>query len=484
MAKRTLLIVDDNEAFSNSLGRALRADYDVQLARTPAEALSRLSPPPDAILLDLRLDESAPDNQDGLVLLRAFHEQIPQIPVLMITAFGDIETAVQCMKLGAVDFLQKPQADIREIKARLARAIEHGKLSRRYTQLEQELQLIEPRRIVGHSQKIQELKRMIEAVARDGRVTVLIRGETGTGKELVAHAIHANGWRHTEPFMPVMLNAIPHSMIEPELFGYEAGAFTDARERRIGYLERAHGGVLFLDEIGEVDMNVQVKLLRFLEEREFQRLGSRQSIKVDVQIVAATNAGLAERVAEGRFREDLYFRLKVHEVVLPPLRERVEDIPLLVEHFLLLFHQRGKRLFEIAPEALAQLERFAWPGNVRQLKNTVESAIFMAELHEHARIEADDLPADVCDGSGHEAERTPPGVGNGHLDVQEALARTELSYVEKALKATYGKKIDAGRLLGYHDRFALRRRVKRILEQYPQLQSEFPAVKESFVTGK
>lgn len=484
MAKRTLLIVDDNEAFSNSLRRALRSDYEVRLARTPAEALSGMSPPPDAILLDLRLDDRSADNHDGLDLLRTFQQQFSQIPVLMITAFGDIETAVQCMKMGAVDFLQKPQADIREIKARLARAIEHSNLSRRYTQLERELQLIEPRRIVGRSGQIQSLKRMIEAVARDGRVTVLIRGETGTGKELVARAVHDQGWRQTEPFVPVMLNAIPHSMIEPELFGYEAGAFTDARERRVGYLERAHSGVLFLDEIGEVDTNVQVKLLRFLEEREFQRLGSRQSIKVDLQIITATNADLAGRVEEGRFREDLYFRLKVHELVLPPLRERAEDIPLLVEHFLLLFHQRGKRLFEVAPEAMESLARSAWPGNVRQLKNAIESAIFMAELHDHHRIEVGDLPADVLAGSVDDARQGRPGPANGNLNVQEALARTELAYIEKALKATLGKKTEAWRLLGYNDRFALRRRVKRILEQYPRLQGEFPVVRDSFAAGK
>lgn len=482
MPKRTLLIVDDNEAFSNSLRRALRSDYEVRLARTPTEAASAMAPPPDAVLLDLRLDERSPDNQDGLILLRTFKQQFAQIPVLIITAFGDIETAVECMKLGAVDFLQKPQVDIREIKARLARAIEHSNLSRRYTQLERELRLIEPRRIVGRSPQIMSLKRMIDAVARDGQVTVLIRGETGTGKELVARAIHAQGGRHLEPFVPVMLNAIPHSMIEPELFGYEAGAFTDARERRIGYLERAHSGVLFLDEIGEVDTNVQVKLLRFLEEREFQRLGSRQNIKVDLQIVAATNADLAERVEEGRFREDLYFRLKVHELIIAPLRERADDIPLLVEHFLLLFHQRGKRLVQVAPDALDALARSAWPGNVRQLKNAIESAIFTAEMHDHQRIEVDDLPADVLAGGGERQEAA--GLANGNLNVQEALARTELAYIEKALQATLGKKAEAWRLLGYNDRFALRRRVKRILDQYPRLQGEFPVVRDSFGAGK
>jgi two-component system, NtrC family, response regulator AtoC len=480
VTKPTLLIIDDDEAYLNSLGRALRGAFEVRLARSPVEAFTLLSPPPDVVLLDLRLDEEVSGNQDGLILLQSLRHQFPNLPVLMISAYGDIETAVKCMQLGAVDFLQKPRADIREIKARLARAAEHHKLSRRITQLEQELQLIEPRRIVGNSRKIQEVKRVIEAVARDANVTVLIRGQTGTGKELVARAIHASGRRQAEPFVPVMLNAIPHSIIEPELFGFEAGAFTDARERRTGYLEKAHGGMLFLDEIGEVDMNVQVKLLRFFEEREFQRLGGRTPIKVDVQIVAATNANLEERVRDGRFREDLYFRLKVHEIVLPSLQQRAEDIPVTVEYLLETFHQRGKRLFHVAPEALDVLQHYNWPGNVRQLKNTLESAIFAAELHGHDRIELTDLPADilVVIGKGKPAEvRMANG---GAFAIQEALARTELSYVEQTLGATHGKKDETWRRLGYNDRFALRRRIKRILELHPQLAGEFPLVKTSF----
>jgi two-component system, NtrC family, response regulator AtoC len=479
MAKPTLLIVDDDEAFSKSLSRALRVDYEVREAASSAEALAMLSPAPDAILLDLRLDEQSTNNEEGLTLLQKFQQQL-QVPVLMITAFGDIETAVKCMKLGAVDFLQKPQVDIREIKARLARAIEHNKLSRRYKQLEQELRLIEPRRIVGHSRKIQDIQRLIEAVARDSQMTVLIRGKTGTGKELVARAIHASGKRQTEPFIPVMLNAIPHSMIEPELFGYEAGAFTDARERRIGYLEKAHDGVLFLDEIGEVSPEIQIKLLRFLEEREFQRLGSRGTIKVNVQILAATNADLEERVRQGRFREDLYFRLKVHEIVLPPLRERTEDIPSIVEYLIDMFHHQGKRKFQVAPEAMNALQRFAWPGNVRQLKNAIESAIFSTELSSHERIEMEDLPSDVLTSTTGKTDLDVNGARDGDLTLREALARTELSYIEQALKTTRGKKNEAWKILKYNDRFTLSRRVRRILEQHPQLKEEFPTVKDNF----
>jgi len=485
--KPTLLIVDDNEAFLTSLQRALRGDYEVRCARSAAEAITLLSPSPDVALLDLRLKEDDPANRDGLVLLQTLRQQFPHLPVLMITAYGDIDTAVECMKQGAVDFIQKPKVDLREINTRLARALEHARLSRRVTELEYELHLIEPRQIVGNSSKIQEIKRVIEAVARDGSVTVLIRGETGTGKELVARAIHASGWRRAGPFIPVTLNALPSHTVEAELFGYEPGAFTDARVRHIGYLEKAHGGVLFLDEIGDVEANVQAKLLRFLEEREFQRLGSTSPVKVDVQIITATNADLEARVKEGRFREDLYFRLKVHEIVLPPLRERVEDIPLLVDHFLRLFRQQGKRVGRISPSALEVLQRSSWPGNVRQLKNAIESAIFWAELRQHEQIEVEDLPADVRQSDEKLVPRSTIRIGDKAFAIHEALARVELAYIDEALQAAHGKKTEAWKLLAYPNRFALSRRVRRILEQYPHLGDEFPHLKAKFLsrfTGK
>ena len=226
----TLLIVDDNEAFLASLKRALRQDYDVHTAPSQEEALQQLSPPPDLVLLDLRLDEDDPDNREGADLLQTLQHQSPQLPVLMITAHGDLKTAVECMRLGAVDFIQKARASVKEIKTRLSRALEQARLARRVSELERDIQIIEPRQIVGQSPQIEEVKRYIEAVARDGNVTVLIRGETGTGKELVARAIHASGERQSGPFVPVVLNALSDETIESELFGYEKGAFTGAEE--------------------------------------------------------------------------------------------------------------------------------------------------------------------------------------------------------------------------------------------------------------
>lgn len=471
MAKPVLLIVDDDEAFLNSSRRALSGDYDVLCAKSEAEAAAFLSPPPDVVLLDVRLNERDPDNKDGLVVLQSLRQRLPDTPVLMITAHGEIEVAVEAMRLGAVDFIQKPRAELREIKARLRRAVEHSRLSRRVTQLEQELSRLQPREIIGASSGMLEVNRVIDALAVDGHVTVLVRGETGTGKELVARAIHSRGWRRTGPFVPVMLNALPLSMLESELFGYESGAFTDARDRHIGYLEKAHGGVLFLDEIGDVDANVQVKLLRFIEEREFQRLGSTAPIKVDVQIVAATNANLEDSVREKRFREDLYFRLKVHEIALPSLQERPEDIPLLVDYFIELFRHQGKKVGPISRTALEALQECPWPGNVRQLRNAIESAIFNAEMRRHRRIEVEDLPADL-----RGAGRVPLNSAETQTgpNIHEVLARTELSCIAQALRTAHGKKAEASRILGYNDRFAMYRRVRRILEQHPQMKDEFP----------
>ena len=477
--KPVLLIIDDDEQFHSSLRRALRGSYRIESALTSEEAVGKLSPPPDVILLDLRLDETDADNREGLALLETMHRQYPEIPIVMITGYPDIEIAVEAMRTGAVDFLQKANFKISEIKARLSHALEHSRLTRRVIQLEQELNLVEPRKIIGKSSLIQRVKRIIEGVARDGKVTIFISGETGTGKELVARAIHASGRRQSGPFVPVMLNALPQAMMEAELFGYEQGAFTDARQRHMGYLEKAHGGVLFLDEIGEVAANTQIKLLRFLEEREFQRLGSTKSIKVDAQVIAATNADLEKRIRDKQFREDLYFRLKVHEIILPPLRERPEDVPLLADYFLQLLRQQGKRIQGFAPDAFKILEKFSWPGNIRQLKNAIESASFQAELNGHSQIEQDDLPVNVrAKGASH-----GPLVGDDverGANIRELLARAELFYIEQALVATCGRKTEAWRLLQYNDRFALSRRVRRILEQYPNLKEEFPQIKERF----
>jgi DNA-binding NtrC family response regulator len=482
MPKPVLLLVDDNEEALSSLKRLLLRDYDVRTATSQAEALHQLSPPPDIVLLDMRLKEDEPENREGIALLETIRQQLPLTPVLMHTAHGDVDAAFECIRLGAVDFIEKPRADIREIRTRLSRALEHAQLWRRVSDLEQELNLIEPRQIIGASPVMQEIKQSIEAVANEGRVTVLLEGESGTGKELVARAIHASGWRCAGPFVPLVVASLPADLIEGELFGYEVGAFTDARKRYIGYLERARDGVLFLDEIGELEPRLQVKLLRFLEEREFQRLGGTNPITVDVQIVAATNSDLRTMVEEGRFREDLYFRLKGFDIRIPPLRERVEDIPLLLDHFLQLFRQQGRKVLSFSPQAMDLLIRYHWPGNIRQLRNAVEMSLFRAGYRKHLQVEEDDLPPEVGEASnGQNVAQTVP-VELDNLSLDEALARTELVLIEKALQQVQGKKTEAWKLLGLNDRFALLRRVKKIAERYPELLADFPFLKNAYHT--
>lgn len=472
MSKAALLIVDDDEEFLRSLKRALAPEYEVRCARSRVEALSLLIPPPDAALMDLRLDESDTANREGLSLLQELHTHFPYLPILMVTAYGDINVAVEAMKLGAADFLEKP-LDLQELRARLTHALQESQIKRRAAQMEEHLRRIEPGQIIGDSPAMKEVKRQIEAAAQDGRVTVLITGETGTGKELVARAIHASGARRHYPFVAVALSALPLQMIEAELFGYEAGAFTDARDRHIGYIESAHGGVLFLDEISETDLGVQAKLLRFLEERTFQRLGNTQPIQVDVQLLAATNADLAQRVREGRFREDLYYRLKVYEIHLPPLRERKEDIPLLMEYFLRLQRMQGRRVERTSSDAMRLLMDYDWPGNVRQLKNFLEAAALRAQLEGRNLIETRDLPRELL-------EVSPVHSPQGGFSVHESVARAELQCVEEALQKVGGKKTEAWKLLGYSNRFTFTRRVRLLLERFPHLRQEFPTVAKRF----
>ncbi|HEY6350712.1 MAG TPA: sigma-54 dependent transcriptional regulator [Candidatus Angelobacter sp.] len=468
-AKPELLIVDDNEPFVSAMESVLGAEYLVRTADSESTALESLSPSPDAVLLDVRLREDDADNQEGVSLLKKLRLRYPDLPIIMVTGYGDVKTAVQCMQLGAADFIDKDSDDLDLlIQSRLALVLKNSRNSRKAKQAQGRLDLIEPREIVGESAQLRQIKKTITAVAQDGRITVLIRGETGTGKELVARAIHASGIRSSGPFVAV--TGIPATLIESELFGSEAGAFTDAREKKIGYLETAHRGVLFLDEIGDVDVNFQYKLLRFLQEREFNPLGSTKTLRVDIQVVAATNSDLEVGVREGRFRKDLYYRLRGHEIVIPPLRERRDDIPLLVALFLKLQAQRGGRISEISASAADWLQRQQWPGNVRQLSAAIDSALINSKTKGHTRIELDDFPKDDLDSSG--PIFLGAGIGQPGFKMKEALNQIELTYIRDAIRMAHGKKMEAWKLLGYNSRRQLDRRLQMLSKICPRLAKE------------
>lgn len=370
--KKTILIVDDELNIRRVLERAfLKEGYRVHLAEGGHQALRILEEVPVEVVLT---DVVMPD-MIGLELLKQIRAKYPRIPVIMMTAFGTIPMAVEAIRNGAVEFLTKPLdfESLRKIvrnalaeRVSQARAATKAKPSKKQTQF------------IGQSQAIREVLETVERVA-DTRASVLITGESGTGKELIARMLHEKSSRASGPFVAVSCAAIPETLIEVELFGAVKGAYTGAETDRMGKFEAANGGTLFLDEVGEIPLLIQAKLLRVIQEREIQRLGSNESIPIDVRLITATNRDLEKEIEAGNFREDLYYRLKVVHLHLPPLRERVEDIPLLAEHFMRKYaEENGRALRTISPEALKVLQNHCWKGNVRELENAIEASVVLA----------------------------------------------------------------------------------------------------------
>lgn len=434
----------------------------MRCAYSAAEANEAAMDAPDVVLLDLHLREVEDESPSGIALLERFHSTLPETAVVVLTGHGNVSLAVECMRRGASDFIEKG-GQLQEIIARINAARDRTVLTRRVRFLERELDAIHPRELVGESEVIREFKRALRLLAVDGRETVLIEGETGSGKELAARFIHLVGPRHNGPFVPVVIAALPESLIESELFGHEKAAFTEARNRRVGYLEEAHRGVLLLDEIGDTPLSLQVKILRFLEEREIRRLGGVKPVRVDVQVIATTNRNMQGLVEQGRLREDLYYRLSGHILRVPPLRERRDDIPILVEHYVNRLRQQGRVVRPFAPEAMRVLQRYPWPGNVRQLGNVVASSGMRALMANRVEVQSSDLPPEILTAA---PGRTGDESG---LNVARALALAEFSLIQTALRHSGGRRVEAARLLGYGDRFTLRRRLLRIMRRFPDL---------------
>ena len=433
MAQATLLIVDDEELVRWSLRERLRKDgYTVLESGTVAGAMEKLTPAVDLVLLDQRL----PDG-DGLTLLRQIKESSPDTLVILMTAFSTVENAVAAMKHGAYHYLNKP-FNLDDVSAVVEKALETSRLRREVRMLRgSQSRDYGFDAIIGSSSAMVEAKSLLERIAASPATTVLLTGETGTGKDLAAKAIHFNSERASKPFVNITCSALPEQLLESELFGHERGAFTDARQQKRGLLETADGGTVFLDEIGEMTPGLQAKLLRFLEDRTFKRVGGLNDIRVDVRVIAATNRSLDDEVRAGRFREDLFYRLQVMPVRLPPLRERVGDIRLLVAHYIDRYNREfRKRVRGLQPGAQAMLDQYRWPGNVRELRNAIERAMLLAD---NGLLGAEDF-ATLSKAATPATFRLPPeGVD---------LETVERQLVIQALQRAGGNQTQAGHLLG------------------------------------
>ncbi len=434
----TVLVAEDEDAARTSLLALLEGEgFNVLAARDGAEALSiTLHEEPDAVLLDIRMP-----GLDGLSVLRQALSGGSQSTFLVMTAFGDSSTAIQAMKLGAFDYLSKP-LEFEHVLSQLKRAIEHRRLSRKAKPIASDEVTTRSLAMVGYSPPMQRVYKLIGQVAASD-ATVLVRGESGTGKELVVNAIHENSSRARGPLLKVNCAAIPESLLESELFGHEKGAFTNALYRRVGRFEEAHGGTLFLDEIAELAPALQAKLLRAVQERSIERLGTNTPTPVDIRLITATSKNLEQAVARGEFREDLYYRLNVVTIALPALRERKQDIPALVQHFL----QRSGRTISMTPAALAVLCEHHWQGNVRELENTIARAQVLARGNVIDLDEILLLADQQASATGHWTDLVP--LQSGWKENVELLER---ALVERALAAAGGNKSKAAEILGIHRR--------------------------------
>lgn len=443
--EKTLLVVDDDDRSRASVVRALlRTGYRVFEARSGVEGLTYLENEDiDLVVSDLRMA-----GMDGIAVLEAVKRKSPHVQVILLTGHGSIESTVEAMEKGAFTYLTKP-ANLVELRLQIQRALEHQQLSLEVESLRQFKQQNSVGRLTGRSAAMQAVFGAIRDVAPT-HATVLIVGESGAGKELVAQAIHQNSTRKEGPFVPVNCAAIPETLLESELFGYERGAFTGADSRRRGVFELAHGGTLFLDEVGDIPMSVQVKLLRVLEQREFYRLGGTSPVKTDVRILTATNRNLEEAVSKGTFREDFFYRLNVVRILVPALRKRREDVPLLVEQFAQeLAQEHGKPVPKMTQEVLDVLVAYDWPGNVRELRNCLESVIIRLKS---TTITADMLPAQV---RGNAQDRQPVDVFVGM-----SMAEVEKRMIEKTLAEAHGNQTRTAKILNIGLR-TLQRKLKK-----------------------
>jgi DNA-binding NtrC family response regulator len=453
--KPMLLIVDDEKTQREGLRAALEDEFEIYLADSAAAAMDLLEREHFSVMLtDFRMP-----SEDGIKLITRA-KSLPKPPIcILMTAYGSEDTAVEAIKRGADDYIPKAKLNIDELEFRIRRALRQQKLESENTSLRQQLdKQYGLENIIGESQPMQEIFDLVRQVA-PAQTTVLITGESGTGKELVARAIHQLSPRARQPMVIVHCAALPATLLESELFGHEKGAFTGAHERRIGRVEQAQGGTLFLDEIGEIDAAIQIKLLRFLGERTFERVGSSKTQIADVRLIAATNKNLAEMVRQGKFREDLFYRLNVVPVYMPPLRERKEDIPMLAHAFLKEFAiKNNKPVSEFEPAAMDALMTYNWPGNVRELRAAVEGAVVLGRKD---RVTLRDLPATI-----RNFVAGIPSGGTGMAPATMNVEEAEKQLIARALHESKGNRTEAAHKLGMSRRTLHRKLHKYHLEGF------------------
>jgi DNA-binding NtrC family response regulator len=447
-----ILVVDDDKLVVWSFEEDLtRLGYQVNTAQKGLEAIEKAkSDIPDLILLDLKLPDMS-----GLEVLRRLREGYPNINVIIITAYGGIDTAVEAMKLGARDYVDKA-IKTEELAPKISKAMRDTRISRDYYY---QKELVKTRfgleNIIGKSPKFLEVLESVNQLA-EVNATVLILGESGVGKDLIAYSIHRKSPWAKGPFLEINCSALPDTLLENELFGHERGAFTDAKELRKGLFESAKDGTLFLDEIGDMSLAMQAKIIKAIETKTIRRLGSAKEIKTNVRIIAATNKDIELLMAEGKFREDLYYRLKTFQIVLPPLRDREEDIPLLVNHFVEVYNKEHKLMITgVSEEAMALMVSYHWPGNVRELRNVTERGVIIAK---RGIINPAHLPNEIAHLSGLNTGKESDSPQMTRRDVP--LAEVEKSMIHRALEKAKGKQSEAARLLGI-SRHTLRYRMKK-----------------------
>lgn len=451
--KEKILIVDDERLVRQSLAKEFaRQGYNVITAETGQEALTLCEEEsPEVVLLDLKL----PD-MNGVEVLRRLREVDKNINVLIITAYGTLDSAIQALRLGAYDYLTKP-FDLEAISFSVSKALESSRLQKEVSYFRRRVsERFGLHRLIGESVAIKELRQQIIKIAQSEASTVLLQGESGTGKDLIAHIIHQESKRAHYPFVELNCSALPSSLIESELFGYERGAFTDAKERKIGLLEVANKGTIYLDEIGDMNHSLQAKILGVIENKRFRRLGGVKDLSLDLRFIAATNKNLSQEVEKGNFRQDLYFRLKVFPIFVPPLRERMSDLPLLINFFLdELRKEFRKNIAGVSAEALNFLNKYSWPGNIRELKNVLERAFIICD---EGLIEPEHLPPELVNALSNSSKTLltwqipPQGI---------SLKELEKDLIRQAMEKSGGNQVKAAKLLGI-SRDALRYRLKKI----------------------